>query len=58
MLEKQRKLLELQQCKLELEVREATKKIEEEKRRRAMDAANATVRLPLPFTFNRGIALH
>lgn len=38
-LEKQRKLLELQKCKLELEMRETTKKIEEEERRRAMDSA-------------------
>lgn len=38
-LEKQRKLIELQQCKLELEMRETNKKIEEEERRRAMDSA-------------------
>lgn len=40
-LEKQRKLIELQQCKLELEMRETNKKIEEEERRRAMDSAGA-----------------
>lgn len=44
-LEKQRKLLELQKCKLDLEMRETTKKIEEEERRRAMQAAGATVSL-------------
>lgn len=40
-LEKQRKLIELQQCKLELEMRETNKKIEEEEKRRAMDSAGA-----------------
>lgn len=41
--EKHRKLLELKNCKLELEMREMAKKIEEEQRKGALASSSTTV---------------